>query len=142
MDLVLEEQLLALFRLMKQRIQTVAERLSLTYPQLVALRLLKQGGTLTMSDLTDRVGVTRGAMTGLVDRLEQAGLVDRRPSLEDRRVTFLELTPHGCEVLNQAQGLWHEETQRWILKLDEAERAQVSLALGRLLEVGTPPPDA
>lgn len=136
MNQPIEEQLLALFRLIKARVQVLAERHALTYQQLVALRHLSRSGTLTMSDLTDRVGVTRGAMTGLVDRLEEAGLVERRPCEADRRVVFLDLTTRGQDVLSAMQEAWREEVRGWLAKLAPGEREIVSQALGRLLEVG------
>lgn len=136
MELPFEEQLLALFRLIKGRVEEIGMRHGLTYQQLVALRHVYRAGPLTMSDLTDRVGVTRGAMTGLVDRLEEAKLVARRPCAEDRRVVYLDVTPHGHEVLSAMQDSWHQETRRWLSRLDAEERARVSQALGRLLEVG------
>ncbi len=136
MVLPLDEQILALFRLTRSRIQAVAESHELTYQQLVALRHLLKAGSITMSDLTDRVGVTRGAMTGLVDRLQEAGLVTRRHCETDRRVTFLDLTPRGHEVLDAVQDAWRRETKRWLAKLEPEEREGLSQALGRLLEVG------
>lgn len=137
MDLAIEEQLLALFRLTRDRIQRIAERHAMTYQQLVALRHLSRSGPMTMSELTERIGVTRGAMTGLVDRLEEAGLVARRHGAEDRRVIFLDVTPHGGDVLAAMQASWQAETRQWIRKLDPGERALVSQVLGRLLEVGS-----
>lgn len=136
MDVELDEQLLALFRLVRQRIRGIAERHALTYPQLAALRFLSLSGPLAMSELTSRVGCTRGAMTGLIDRLEEAKLVSRRPSAEDRRVTYLDLTPQGAEVLRQVKASWHRDTQSWLTPLDAEDRALVTRALGRLLELG------
>lgn len=133
MEPVLGEQLLALFRVMRQRIQHVAERHGLSYPQLVTLRYLLHAGSVPMSEVTDYLGITRGAMTGLVDRLADAGLVVRRPCEQDRRVTFLDLTPRGREVLAQVQGHWLEESERWAVRLDDRERAVVSSALDSLL---------
>lgn len=133
MDLELEDKLLALFRLTKARIQRIAERHDLTYPQLAAMRNLSRLGPLAMSELTRRVGGTRGAMTGLVDRLEEAGLVTRRPSADDRRVVYLHLTPHGEETLRRLKESWHQETQDWLSPLGADERALVSRALGCLL---------
>lgn len=137
-DLELEDKLLALFRLTKQRIQRIAERHDLTYPQLAALRHLSRSGPLAMSELTSRAGCTRGAMTGLIDRLAEAGLVTRRPSADDRRVIYLHLTPHGEEALRRLKESWHQETQDWLSPLDADERALVSRALGCLLALESP----
>jgi DNA-binding MarR family transcriptional regulator len=50
---------------------------------------------MTLGELSQRMMVTNGNITGLVDRLEEQGLVKRRPSPSDRRVHYVGLTPDG-----------------------------------------------
>ncbi len=50
---------------------------------------------MTLGELSQRMMVTNGNITGLVDRLEDQGLVKRRPSPSDRRVQYVGLTPDG-----------------------------------------------
>lgn len=130
----LDEQLLLLFRLTKRRLQAIAERHSLTFPQLIALRHLHRAGALPMSDLTARLGTTRGALTGLVDRLEEAGLVTRRPSDEDRRVIRLVLTPEAQEILALLQEEWSQSVQDWLAPLSDAQREGLSNGLKAMIE--------
>jgi DNA-binding MarR family transcriptional regulator len=53
------------------------------------LRLLFVKGVATPSDLARRTGLTSGATTAMLDRLEQAGLIERRPNPNDRRGTLV-----------------------------------------------------
>ena len=57
------------------------------------------GGTTTISELTDRLALTQSAVTELVQRAEQAGLVQREGSKKDGRVVHLTLTQLGDERL-------------------------------------------
>lgn len=131
---VIEIQFLRLFRLTKQRLQAIAERHALTFPQLIALLRLHRDGTMPMSDLTARLGVTRGALTGLVDRLEEAGLVTRNPDPSDRRVTHLALTPHAETVMTAVDRDWSAEVQRWLSSLPPQTRDALTLGVNALIE--------
>ena len=57
------------------------------------------GGQRPMSELVNATAFTSGGVTRLVDRMEQAGLVERRPCPHDRRVTYVGLTQSGREAL-------------------------------------------
>lgn len=130
----IEEQLITLFRLTKQHAQAIAEAHALTFPQLVALRHLLRSGPISMSDLTNRLGVTRGALTGLIDRLEAAEFVTRQPSSADRRVIFLALTEKGREVLGRVREAWRLEVDHWLAPLGESGQACISEALTMLID--------
>ena len=53
------------------------------------LRLLTQKGTATPTELARHTGLTSGATTAMLDRLEKAGLIERRPNPNDRRGTLI-----------------------------------------------------
>lgn len=54
-----------------------------------------EGGRVRLSELAERIVLSRSNMTRLIDRLEQAGLVGRAPSEEDGRGSYAVLTPAG-----------------------------------------------
>jgi len=56
---------------------------------------LEADGPLTQRDLGERLALTSGAITMLVDRLERAGWVHRRPHPGDRRYVLIELSPRS-----------------------------------------------
>jgi DNA-binding MarR family transcriptional regulator len=65
------------------------------------LHLIEPGRPLPMSRLADTLSCDASNVTGLIDRLESRGLVQRRPSALDRRVKVLHLTPAGARVRAQ-----------------------------------------
>ena len=71
----------------------VAERLGLHPTSWECLSLLFEHGPVTAGRLGDLTGLTTGAVTGLVDRLEAAGYVRRRRDEQDRRRVIVELVP-------------------------------------------------
>lgn len=71
---------------------------ALTSPQATLLRLMHPDRPIPMSALATALACHASNVTGLVDRLEEQGLVTRRPSDEDRRVKNICLTPKGIEV--------------------------------------------
>jgi len=62
------------------------------------LHLIEPGRPLPMGRLADTLACDASNVTGLVDRLEARGLVQRRPSADDRRVKVIELTPTGSRL--------------------------------------------
>ena len=70
-------------------------RLGLSIPQFDVLSTLSEQEGLTQQDLAARLYVTKGNVSGLIDRLVEAGLVERRAIPGDRRSHALHLTPAG-----------------------------------------------
>jgi len=74
----------------------------LTPAQYNILRILRGEGTpLPILEIAGRTIAVVPGITGLIDRLEKAGLVKRMRSTEDRRVIFVEVTTEGEGVLNK-----------------------------------------
>src|SRR3954454_15609452 len=72
--------------------------LGLTGPQADALSVLAQAGPLALKELGDLLIAEAGHPSRLVDRLVDAGLVERRAADDDRRRIVLSLTPRGRRV--------------------------------------------
>ena len=88
------EQLLREVRLMSSFdalfSQAVAERLGMHATDIETMDLLNTLGPMTPGELSKRTGLTSGATTRLIDRLERAGYVRRRPEPRDRRCVIIE----------------------------------------------------
>lgn len=67
----------------------VDEWAGLNTTDMECLRLLFQKGTATPTDLAKHTGLTSGATTAMLDRLENAGFIERRPNPDDRRGTLI-----------------------------------------------------
>jgi DNA-binding MarR family transcriptional regulator len=67
----------------------MSEWMGLNVTDMECLRLLFPKGIATPSELAKRTGLTSGATTAMLDRLEKAGLIERRPNPDDRRGTLI-----------------------------------------------------
>ena len=85
----------------------LASAAGISATDLDALEHLEADGPLTQRDLGDRLSLTSGAITMLVDRLEQAGLVRRRPHPSDRRYVLVELSPQALERTPAGLAAYH-----------------------------------
>lgn len=116
--------------------QTVAARASIRSSDMECLDLLLIEGPTTPSRLATRIGLTTGAVTMLVDRLERGGFVRRTPNPSDRRSVIIEALPAGVqglmpmfEPLARAMAELHK-------RYSDAELALVVDYLSRAYEVG------
>lgn len=73
-------------------------RIGLSIPQFDVISTLTEREGMTQQDLAERLYVTKGNVSGLIDRLVEAGLVERRPIPEDRRSHALHLTAAGAAL--------------------------------------------
>ncbi len=81
-----------------------AGELGLSHVQCHVLHLIEPGQPVPMSRLAELLACDASNVTGLVDRLETRGLIERRPSPGDRRVKVLDLTPTGARLRNEMLG--------------------------------------
>src|SRR5580693_2170235 len=96
------EHLFALAERVRQRFDEVVATFDLSPAQAKALRSLASAGPVPMRDLACRLRCDASNVTGIVDRLEQRGLIERRPEPGDRRVKVLVVTTSGNEVATAA----------------------------------------
>jgi len=75
----------------------MSEWAGLNITDMECLRLLFLKGIATPSELARHVGLTSGATTAMLDRLEKAGLIERRPNPDDRRGTLIAPTKSSAE---------------------------------------------
>jgi DNA-binding MarR family transcriptional regulator len=87
-----------LMHLSKRRFMAIASEFELSPPQVMALRQLDPDEPKPMSELALALRCDNSNVTGIVDRLEDRGLVERRPAAHDRRVKMLSITPRGAQV--------------------------------------------
>ncbi len=72
---------------------------NVSFPQYFLLGYLCQSKFLTMSQIAQKMGHTTAAATGLVDRLENLGLVERSHAVEDRRKIMVKITKNGSALV-------------------------------------------
>lgn len=72
---------------------------NISFPQFFLLAYLSSEDYLTMSDIAKKMGHSTAAATGLVDRLEKLGYVERIHAAEDRRKIMVRITNKGTELV-------------------------------------------
>ena len=70
----------------------------LTHAQFDIIATLGNTEGMSYKELGDKTLITKGTMTGVIERLEQKGLVERQRSLDDKRSWFIRLSPQGEQV--------------------------------------------
>ena len=102
----------------------------LTPVQFAALHVIRQDPGIDQATIAAKIAYDRATIGGVIDRLEQKNLLERKVSRHDRRAREVELTPAGERLLD-AVGPIIEDLQRDILPgLSNDERAML-ISLGR-----------
>ena len=78
------------------------QRHGITGPQLIVLREISVHGPITAGELAQRVALSKGTVSGILDRLENRGLVQRQRDCEDRRHVRVHATEQCEELLKDA----------------------------------------
>jgi DNA-binding MarR family transcriptional regulator len=99
----------------------LAER-GVSVAEWVALQLIHSLPTATMSDVAQNTGMTRGAISKLVSRVEEKGLIRRQPSAADGRIQPLSLTPKGARLLPALAALADRNDHEFFAHLAPADR--------------------
>ncbi|WP_407524669.1 MarR family winged helix-turn-helix transcriptional regulator [Methylobacterium oryzisoli] len=122
---------LRLHRRVSAAIAAELKALGLSIPQFDVISTLSEQEGLTQQDLAERLYVTKGNVSGLIDRLVEAGLVERRPIPGDRRSHALHLTPAGRDLARSgmaAQSAYVTRTLGSLPPADVAELERVVMA--------------
>ncbi|WP_193182870.1 MarR family winged helix-turn-helix transcriptional regulator [Nisaea sediminum] len=97
-----------------RRAKELLAQFDVTPPQYVVLKVLSGSGGQTAREVGDRLAIDAATITGILDRLEKAGLVERRDDPADRRIYRLELTDRAralAEPLDEAMDTLNREAR-------------------------------
>jgi DNA-binding MarR family transcriptional regulator len=126
------EMLAAVDREMAADEQLVA--MEVTSAQFIVLAALSMGEMKSASDLCKHISYDAGAMTRMIDRLEEKGLLRRSRCPNDRRLVNLELTEKGSLALPQMRRVAMQVLNRFLDGFTKAEARQLESFLIRMLE--------
>lgn len=107
-------------------------RCGLTGPQLIVLRELHRFGRVPIGSLARRVSLSQATVTGIVERLEKRGLVERARDDSDRRRVLVQCTPQGREVSDDAPSVLQEQFAEELLHLADWEQNLILSSLQRV----------
>jgi DNA-binding MarR family transcriptional regulator len=117
--------------------------LDVTMAQMKALYLVAARGQLHISALADLLGVTLSTGSGLVDRLVDHGLLERRQLEHDRRHVLVSLSPAGTALLERMRELGSGRVRSMLGEIDDLDLAALERILRsftRQAAAGSSPP--
>jgi len=108
------------------------EEAGLCLTDFAALEALLHKGPLTITEIQGKVLLASGSMTAAVDRLEEKGLIRRRPTPSDRRAKVLHLTREGRRVVETAFRRHAVELESAMAALNATEKLHLYALLKKL----------
>jgi DNA-binding MarR family transcriptional regulator len=137
MSIEYEESILRSLRKITRAIDLYSHQLArqfkLTGPQIVCLRQLHRDGTTAPGQLAKEVSLSQATITGILDRLESRGLVERERSTEDRRRVIVRLTAEGSALAESAPSPLQERFATKLAGLPRENRAVIDTVLGQIV---------
>lgn len=115
--------------------QTVAVRFGLSESDIEALEVLIDTGASTAGRLSELMGLTTGAVTRVIDRLEQAGYVRRIPDPTDRRRVIVELIPEKMQAVEATMARVGDKGASELGRYSDAELAVINDFLTRMATI-------
>lgn len=122
-----------------QEVDTASRRLlkdfGVSGPQLWALRTIQAARGLAIGELAARMYLHISTVSGILDRLEKNGWVERRRAEHDRRVTRLVLTRKGRAIIARAPEPPRSRVLRGLQELDDKALAEMARSMERLMRL-------
>lgn len=138
-ELSAEDQIVAAIRRIIRAVDLHSRRLvdtcGLTGPQLAVLREAMRGRLPSVSALARGVHLSQPTVTGIVDRLERRGLVERNRDAADRRAVNIRVTAEGRKTLDAAPSLLQDRFLTELSKLRDWELSMTLASLQRIAEM-------
>jgi len=106
--------------------------LNLTPVQAMVMRFLYDKDEITSAELGFRTDLDSATLTGILDRLESAGLAERLPNLDDRRAILVHLTAKGRESGSQVVKFMEEANAEFVRELSAEEERTLRSTLKKI----------
>jgi DNA-binding MarR family transcriptional regulator len=116
----------------KERMIAAFEETGLSAYDHAILALLAEEPRETQATIADALNLDRSHLVGVLDELEERGLVERRRDPSDRRRHLVSLTPAGKEALTRVRAVAKRVDDEFFEPLDAAERKTLTTLLARL----------
>ncbi|EAT14652.1 MarR family winged helix-turn-helix transcriptional regulator [Desulfuromonas acetoxidans] len=114
--------------------QTVVKDSGLSPAQMHAVEIVGHHGEMRMKEMAQRMGITTGTLTVMVDRLETLGALHRQPNPKDRRSYVIVLTDKGQQLFNEHHKLHELLTREMTTTFNDEEKNMLQQLLTRLVQ--------
>ena len=92
-----------------------------TFPQLSVISILAKNGKQKVSDISEKMGLSDSTVSGILDRLEQKGMIERKRNKDDRRVVQICLSKGSQEICQEFHRKREEYFAHLLKELTEQE---------------------
>jgi DNA-binding MarR family transcriptional regulator len=113
----------------------LVKRVGLTGPQLVILQEIARSGEVTAGEIAKAVSLSQATVTGILERMEKRGLLERQRSDRDKRRIMVRITEPGRQILDEAPPLMQEAFVEKFSSLQAWEQTMILSALQRLVSI-------
>ena len=134
-DLRILQALRRIIRAVDLHSHKLSSRYKITGPQLGCLMSIAEDGPLTSAKLSRTIYLSPSTVVGIIDRLEEKGLVERQRSLRDRRQVHISITPAGRTLIAEAPPLLQDKLAEALGNLPDNEQIQMTRALEKLVDL-------
>lgn len=134
-DLSVLQSLRRIIRAVSLYSHQLAATYKVTAPQLLCLLTIVNEGSLHLSTLSKQVFLSASTVVGILDRLEEKGLITRQRDYKDRRLINIQATPKGKALIAQAPSPLPTALAESLQQLPELEQATIALSLQRVVDL-------
>lgn len=122
-------------RRFRQQAFREVKKYNLTVPQSIVLRTLSFEGKQSLAGLSEQAGMSTSSLSGIVDRLEGMGYLERKRDQKDRRVVWIDLTPEGKTFVKKVPALNPNFLKSRLLRLPPADIELLILQLRKFIRI-------
>lgn len=126
------KQVLSVF---KHNMKNQFKNMNVTGPQGMLIGTLSHYGEMKISDLSEKLGLSNSTVSGIIDRLQKQGLVERIRSIEDRRVIYVSVTPKFSDIAQKSFKEVEESFEAMISSASQQELDTILKGLSTLEEI-------
>lgn len=134
-DLRILQSLRRIIRAVEIHSRKLAQSYRITGPQLGCLLAIRESGPVTTTRLAHQVYLSPSTVVGIIDRLEEKGLVARQRSRADRRQVRIAITVEGEKLAASAPSLLQDTLADALKKLPEPEQVSITLSLEKVVDL-------
>lgn len=124
-------------RSLKHKFHHLIQDSELTFPQLSVISMLEKYGEQKVSELSEKMGLSDSTVSGILDRLEQKGIIKRERTKDDRRVVKISLTGKSKKFCNDFRQKKEEFFTQLLKRLSDQEIKDIIKGLEILYRVVT-----
>ena len=138
-DMSIDERvMMAIVRLaerFKKESSLYLKNYDITFPQYNVLRVLdaSKNGQNTMKNVNRIMLISSANMTGITQRLEKVGFINRKNAPEDDRLKYLEITPKGRQVLKNISDRKEQVVKKYFLRYSDEKKSEILALLREIL---------